>query len=282
MADDKKTISFTKILVALDSSQHSRAALESAAVIAKLLEANLQGLFVHDAQWLRVSRLPAAFEINERTGEISPIAEESIERQIKLLEQNIKEHFDLISEKNKLKHTWKSVRGAVRDKVLEATRDADLITIGKVGRSFYKSGKLGSTAKAVIQETDKPVLILQEGFRFKDKIITVYDGTESCLSSVKLAALLAEKNNNKLSVIDLTHGIQEPSETENKLVQMLDNSLPDFDILTLKDPNIGKLLFLLNQLNGGLLVIPKTERYTKSSNLERILEAVHSPVLLMK
>lgn len=282
MDDDKKTISITKILVALDSSQHSRAALELAAIIAKLMEANLQGLFVHDAQWLRISRLPTAFEVNERTGEVTPIAQDSIEKQIKLLEQKIKEHFELISEQNKLKHTWTSVQGAVRDKVLEAARDADLVTIGKVGRSFYKSGKLGSTAKAVIQETDKPVLILQEGFRFMDKIITVYDGTDSCLSSVKLAALLAEKNNNKLLVIDLTHGTSGASETEKKLVQMLDDSLPDFDILTLKEPNIGKFLFLLNRMNGGLLVIPKTERFTKNSTIERILEAVQSPVLLMK
>jgi nucleotide-binding universal stress UspA family protein len=281
MADDKKTISFTKILVALDSSQHSRAALELAAIIAKQMEANLQGLFVHDAQWLRVSRLPTAFEVNERTGEVTPIAQDSIEKQIKLLEQKIKEHFELISEQNKLKHTWTSVQGAVRDKVLEAARDADLITIGKIGRSFYKSGKLGSTAKAVIQETDKPVLILQEGFRFTNKIITVYDGTDACLSSVKLAALLAEKNNNKLLVIDLTHGTSEASEIENKLVQLLNDPLQDFDILTLKDPNIGKFLFWLSRLNGGLLVIPKTERFIKNSNIERILEAINSPVLLM-
>ncbi len=281
MSDDKKTILFAEILVALDSSQHSRAALEFAAEIANLMEANLQGLFVHDAQWLRISRLPSAFEINERTGEITPIVQESIEEQIKILEQNIKEHFELISEQNKLKHTWKSVQGTVRDKVLEAAHDADLITIGKIGRSFYKSGKLGSTARAVIQETDKPVLILQEGFRLKDKIITVFDGTDTSKTGVKLAALLAEKNNNKLVVIDLTHGIHEADETEKELDKILDYSAQDLDILTLKDPNIGKFLFLLNRLNGGLLVIPKTEQYTKYSNIERILEAVNSPVLLM-
>lgn len=281
MSDDKKTILFAEILVALDSSQHSRAALEFAAEIANLMEANLQGLFVHDAQWLRISRLPSAFEINERTGEITPIVQESIEEQIKILEQNIKEHFELISEQNKLKHTWKSVQGTVRDKVLEAAHDADLITIGKIGRSFYKSGKLGSTARAVIQESDKPVLILQEGFRLKDKIITVFDGTDTSKTGVKLAALLAEKNNNKLVVIDLTHGIHEADETEKELDKILDYSAQDLDILTLKDPNIGKFLFLLNRLNGGLLVIPKTEQYTKYSNIERILEAVNSPVLLM-
>lgn len=282
MSDDKKTISFTKILVALDSSKHSRAALESAAFFAKLLGANLHGLFVHDSQWLRVSRLPTLFEINERTGEIIPIAKESIEKQIQLLEQNIKEQFDLISEQNKLKHTWKSVQGAVRDKVLEAARDADLVTIGMVGRSFYKSDKLGSTARAVIQEADKPVLILQERFRLNEKIITVYDGTNTSKTGVKLAALLAERNNNKLVVIDLTYGTREAAEVEKILMQLLDDSTQDFDILTLKDPNIGKFLFLLNRLNGGLLVIPKTERYTKSSNLERILKTVKSPVLLMK
>ena len=281
MSDKKETVTFSDILVALDSSRHSRAALESAALIAKLLEANLCGLFVHDAQWLRISRLPTAFEINEVTGEITPIAQDSIKEQIQKLEKQIKDHFEQISEEFQLPHSWKSVHGGVKEKVFEAAKEADLITIGRIGRSFYKTGKLGSTARAVIQELDKPVLILQEGIELKDKIVAVYDGTSQSKTGVNLAAVLAKKNQDKLVIIDLTHGTPDEADAEKELDQLLSYATLDLEILTLKEPNIGKFLFLLNRLKGGLLVIPKTERYTKYTNLERILEAVISPVLLM-
>ncbi len=281
MAEKKKIVKFSDILVALDSSRHSQAALESAAYIAKLLEARLSGLFVHDAQWLRISRLPTAFEINEITGEITPIAKDSIEKQIQKLEERIRGHFEQITQELQLTHTWKSVQGTVKEKVLEAAKEADLITVGRIGRSFYKSGKLGSTARAVIQELDKPVLILQEGYELKDNIVAVYDGTEESKTGVNLASVLAQKNQNKLIVIDLTHGTPESADTERELDKMLHLATVELEILTLKDPNIGKFLFLLSRLEGGLLVLPKTVRYTKDSNLERILEAVHSPILLM-
>ena len=51
-----------RILVALDASPHSHAALEEAAALAKPLQAELAGVFVLDAELLRLSALPVARE----------------------------------------------------------------------------------------------------------------------------------------------------------------------------------------------------------------------------
>ena len=47
-----------RIVVALDASSHSHAALEEAAQLASGLEAELAGIFVLDSELLRLSALP--------------------------------------------------------------------------------------------------------------------------------------------------------------------------------------------------------------------------------
>ncbi|MGB7837261.1 MAG: universal stress protein, partial [Terrimicrobiaceae bacterium] len=53
-----------RILVALDASAHSRAALEAACELALGLDAELSGLFVEDINLLRLAQLPFASEIS--------------------------------------------------------------------------------------------------------------------------------------------------------------------------------------------------------------------------
>ncbi|MBK7177644.1 MAG: universal stress protein [Chloroflexi bacterium] len=52
-----------RILVALDASPHSLAALEAAIDLAERLDAELQGLFVEDINLLRLAQLPFAREL---------------------------------------------------------------------------------------------------------------------------------------------------------------------------------------------------------------------------
>lgn len=277
MADsEQNSINMTKILVALDYSGHSQAALESAAFIARLMKANIHGLFVHDDQWLRIRNLPSLTEIDELTGEISPIGKESVEKEIRELEKRIKEHFEHISRQHRLSHTWSSVKGVVKEKVLEAAKDADLITIGSRGRSYSKTTTLGSTAVAVIQEAEIPVLILQKGVSPGRKTVAVYDGSEKSIAGVKMAVKIADKNSSRPVIIDLSNAMQ-PAEKSRTTLKDIE---PDMEILELDDPNMGRFLFIISRLRTDLLIIPKDPRFIKRHYLELILDSVRCPVLL--
>lgn len=278
---EEDSITISEILVALDSSIHSRAALETAALVAELMQAELSGIFVRERDWKKVSRLPSAQEINEMTGEISAIAEDTVEEQIRELEKEIREHFELISEQNKIQSSWKSVEGKVNEMVLEEARNADLITIGSRGRSYSKRNRLGSTAKALIRESQKPILILQEGFKLGKVVVALYDGSLKSKKSVKLAASLAEKNESDLVIIDLTGNHKTADESMRELGSLTGHADIEADQMIMKNPNIGRLTYLLRKIGSGLLVLPNSSSFVKSKNLEHILESVNCPVLLM-
>jgi len=277
---DDNSEKLKEILVALDHSYHSRTALKSAAVIAQLLHVRIHGIFVRDDKWLQLSELPSLAAVDELTGRISSVNRQSIEQEIRSLEKAIREHFELISRQHELSHTWSSEKGVVAEKILEIAKDSDIITIGTRGRSYSKSRskKIGSTALKIIQTSEKPVLVLQKNYTPERSPIVVFDGSNRSAYGMSIASDMAKENETSMAVIDISEAF--PSEEQT---QTLDKNLKDKNnaqIVKLKNQDMGQFLFLVNKLQGGILILPKTKRFTKRNVLEHIIENAESPVLL--
>ena len=76
--------SIRRILVALDATAESLAALNAAADLAMQLHAELFGLFVEDINLARLAALPIAREIDLAAGSIIEINHQTVERQFRL------------------------------------------------------------------------------------------------------------------------------------------------------------------------------------------------------
>lgn len=268
-----------EILVALDHSHHSRAALESAAAIAQLMQAKVHGIFVHDDRWLRVSKLSSLFEIDELTGSVTPIKRNSVEQEIRSLERSIRDYFNRIVREHELSQSWSSTEGAVAEKVLEASKQADIISIGSRGRSYSRHEKIGSTALSIIQKANKPVLILQDRHTLGSSPILVFDGSEQSLSSLSIAVDIARENESRLTIIDISKAFPSNGYDKSDLRKELNNDV-ETQIVKLDQPDMSKFLLLVNKLRGGLLILPKNKRFTNKKVMEYILGSVTSPVLL--
>jgi nucleotide-binding universal stress UspA family protein len=73
-----------RILVALDASRQSVAALQVAADLASHLEAELVGLFVEDINLLRLAELPFAREVGSYSATRRRLNTRQVERQLKV------------------------------------------------------------------------------------------------------------------------------------------------------------------------------------------------------
>ena len=75
-----------RILVALDASTHSLAALETAAGLAARLEAELVGLFVEDINLLRAAELPFARETSFYSSSLRPLERGELEQGVNIVD----------------------------------------------------------------------------------------------------------------------------------------------------------------------------------------------------
>ena len=73
-----------RILVALDASQHSLAALEAASELAEALKAELVGIFVEDVNLLNLAGLPFVREVGYPSGAARPLDSPSMERALRI------------------------------------------------------------------------------------------------------------------------------------------------------------------------------------------------------
>jgi hypothetical protein len=90
--------------------------------------------------------------------------------------------------------SFKVARGAVKEELLTALHDADLLILGKGGRSLAAHLGLGSTARAIATAARGTVLMHSHLRRISGPVAVVYDGSgegEGALSAaIELTRLL--------------------------------------------------------------------------------------------
>lgn len=279
MSETEEKVIFHRILVALDNSQDSMAALNIAASFARLLEAELEGLFVEDDSWYQMAERGFHWEISAFTGSINPLEEKRIRLQIRAHAEQIKKRLDEISERYDIAHSFRSVRGEVQKQILKATENADLITIGTYGHSVLRHGQLGSTARAILQYADKPVLLLQHGIRHGDRLTVIDDGLAQSGKCMQVGRMLSEKLGLSLLVIRMKK--DENRRTIRVYNEKRENNQRILYVDIPSKTSNHNFLSVIRQYKTGLLIGSRKHPLLQGSSLEGLLIEVKCPMLLL-
>lgn len=173
-----------RILVALDASPLSRAALEVAADLAARYQAELVGIYVEDINLIRLADFPFVREIGTISGKLHEIDKLLIERQLRAHARFIEQLLATTAARASLRWSFRTVRGAISSELLSAARDSDLILLGRSGWS--RSRRLGSTARSLAADSPILAFILHQIPKPDKPVMVAYDGTPD--SRVGLAA----------------------------------------------------------------------------------------------
>jgi len=270
------------ILVALDTSPHSRAALEAAVALAESMDAELQGLFVEDINWFRITKRSFSYEISDLTGRIRSIESMDIEQEVRAQATRLRRLMDEMGKKSKIKYSFRTVRGGVEEEILTATESADLITLGRLGHSFRKHTELGKTAKTIIHQSRKPVLMLQQGWHIGNTNVAIYDGTDTSKKGLILAKQIAQSQGNRLLIVLYLPEISHYNERVEEIDHIFEDSEIKYQIRLMRDSDLKELNRLIKKQEGGLLIIPKNSSFLYGEKLEDALEIIQSPLLLFE
>src|SRR5512146_300494 len=86
MSEPEEEGAIRKILIAIDASPHSLAALQAAAEFAARVNAELSGLFVEDINLLRMAELSFVREVSHYSATVTQISREGLEQQLRAQE----------------------------------------------------------------------------------------------------------------------------------------------------------------------------------------------------
>jgi nucleotide-binding universal stress UspA family protein len=178
-----------KILIPIDGSAYSLMAEETATIIAKKTKAAVTVFYVR--QELKLGyKLPDALE-----DEILSSFEQEAERLFS-------DARALFREEGLKIDAQISKVGGPADKILEVSRDFDLIVMGAHGENEQDPYALGSVTKKVIRHAVCPILIVKKVGSLSNLLVCI-DGSVHSINALKYSIELAKKLGSKVTLLNV-------------------------------------------------------------------------------
>lgn len=279
MQADKPPI--RRILVAMDASPQSLAALRAAVELGVRLEAELLGLFVEDIELLRLASSPYARELLLPTAKETPLDRAGMERKLKVQAELARKALAVAADRAKVKWAFRVARGSVPSEVLAAAAGCDLVALGRRGWSLTNKSCMGSTALAAINGAVPTLLLSTRGMFTDQRILAWYDGTQISKKGVLAAAELARISSRNLTVLLPLHEQKPGAYLQEQVAHFLKGKEIQLTFVSIDDTGKGDLSKTLQSAHPTVIVLTGKEPFCKREDLIALLDGFDVSALLL-
>jgi nucleotide-binding universal stress UspA family protein len=269
-----------RILVALDATPNSLAALRSAAELAASLDSELVGLFVEDAEMLEAAQLTTTREVGSFSAVVRDLGCGDLRRQMLAQAEQAQRALASTAGKLGVRWTFRVARGHVPSELLAATRQADLVTVGRSATPWGSARTLGPTLCRLIEQGTGYLLILQRGHRLGAVTVVVHDGASSGDEALRLGASMAGSRRGGRLLVLLP--AEAPGQLPDRIHNWLESTGLRHELRQLRSVKATRIATAVRTANGGILLLPADSGLTAPDSLAALLDQVDCPVLLVR
>lgn len=274
-------ICVNRILVSLDSSPHSFAGLKAAVELARHYDAELKGIFIEDITLLSLAEMPFRQEVGEYTAIVREISTDGMTRGIFVQSKWVIRTFRKLINQSDLKGDIAVLRGNVRKTIEKESEKCDLLIIGKAGTNPLGLRRLGSTAKALIRNQKKSLLLVEEENQLGYPMIVFYDPSPLGQISLETGRELLDRGETMMILLNADNP-DELAENKKTLRNWALENQVNISIQTYKTRAFKRFLEMISGLKTGLFILPHLEDLEKRPFVEICLETLSLPVLLVR
>jgi nucleotide-binding universal stress UspA family protein len=193
-------LSFAEILVCLDGSSYSKAAVEYATQLALEHNASLTGIGVIDLPGIQRSSGPAPVGAM-RYDELSE------QQHLKETQQKVGEilkDFEKICQKKSIRYTIHSDTGSPFREIIEESKFHDFIMIGQKTFFRYSVGnEPGNTLSRILKNGLTAVFAVPDSVRQIKKVLVAYDNSVQAAKAVQMFLLLHIWNQCEITILNI-------------------------------------------------------------------------------
>ena len=281
--EQKRRSPIRRIVAALDASTSSVSALHTAVDLAARFNAELLGLFVEDINLLRLAQLPFAREISFYSPRPRRLEPTGMELQLRIQAARIRNTLALAAEELGIPWEFRIARGDVGVEVLAAGADADLVVLGKIGRSLPGIQRSGSTVRTLLMQRRGMTLVMETRVQFaRTPVVAVYDGTESARKAVYTAAYLAMSHDAPLIVFVVAENAEKAEAHQRNAAEQLQKLGAKAGFRKLVKTQLSELASRIRSETHGAVIIPGLEDWFEGEKLCGLVDEIANPVLLIR
>ncbi len=271
-----------RILVALDASAYSLAALKAAVTLAAELEAEVVGLFVEDVNLLNMAGLPFTREIQLTSARDSHLTPQRMALSLRLRAARAQAAFQTAVAQAALQGSFSVIRGEVAQALLEAAAEADLLILGRVSQPLSRQRRLGSTAHTAAIHAPHSVMLmpceqLLEGK--PDHIAVVYDGSELSAAALQTAANLTAAVTTVIIVAQSAEATERLQTQAQRLFERQDTAVSFHISNTL---TVDDLIQIIDMSGCDFLVLGGQPELLSADNTQQLLEQTDCTLMIVR
>jgi nucleotide-binding universal stress UspA family protein len=269
------------ILVALNASPHSQAALDAAVRLAMDFEAEVEGLFVEDETLLQAAQLPFAEEVRAFTASPRGLTDQRIQRQLRYQAEHAERTLRRTAKQAEVEHTFEVVEGDVTAELMTAAAEVDLLVLGKTSSASSRR-HLGSTSRALLSDAPAPVLVLREVVPPQRPVLVYYDGSDAAGAALNVAVHLSRRSGPRPVTVLLP--ANDDAKTDRLRDEVQSQYAPSEAPLSVHalTPAESRRLSAFARREGGLVILPAGCTPLSHVPLRQFLYEIDRPVLVMR
>jgi len=275
-----------KVLVGIDTSQHSRNAQAYAFYIAHRLGASLTGLHVVD-----IVSIEGSFfhDISGSLG-LEPYLDFSSKMREVLTARGreVLDEFAQAARRDNLPVETVLDMGIVANQICERAKSADLVMMGHRGMNEgFSTGLLGSTAESVARKCPRPVFISPLRFREIARPVLAYDGSERSSRAMRAAAEFASGFGVSVTVVTVARDPKLGERTLEEARKYLEPYRPPAEFRLLAGHANEEIISFIKEHDADLLFIgayghSRIIEMVLGSTTEYVLRNARCPVFLSR
>lgn len=271
---------FRRILVALDASAPSLAALELAAGLARRLDAELAGLFVEEEDLLRLAALPFARAYSAEAADLARIDPDAMNRALRVQAARARRALETVAARHRVAWSFRVARGSAATALIEAARDCDLIGLGKASAAMARRARLGGTARATLARGPCATLMAQRDGAMDDRVIALHAGDGE--RTLGIAATLARDLRAELDVVAAAPDAAAAEALAREARAWLDERGLAGRAVPVGTADPAALARAINGLGRGLVVAAPEGPLASAGAVEALVEQLDAPFLLLR
>lgn len=258
-----------RILVALDESPRSAAALTAAATLASELDAELAGLFIEDVNLQHLAGLPFAREFSLLSGVGRPLSLGDVEHTWRREADALQRQLAEAAGRLRLRWSFQVARGRVAAEVYTQAQAFDFVVLGK------------RTGIGVVRVTRTTVASVYPGPQ-AGPVLVLFEDASASAQSLELGATLARHNGVEL-VLLVSAGSEEAyrrSCAEAQAALKARATAGRCAWLPVLDG--ARLIEVVHREAAGCLILSNRERFLTQPGFERVLDEIECPAVLAR
>ena len=282
-----------RILVPVDNSPASLAALHVASEVSRLARATLVGVYVADGR--RFSHLSLGQALASSVGLAppipSPLPPDQLDKVQLEIEEEIKTasgHFYDHCHRARIRGQFQSRSGIPHEEIATVARTVDMIVMGNRGAHIgVEFAEAGSTIAAVLRESTRPTLIVPESAAGAERMLIAYDGTAPSERALRCGAELASLTEIKdVHVITVTYEENEAAAIGNSVGEYLRAYEREVTFVAKPGNPTTEILNYAHEIEATILVmgafhLGELSGAVLGSNTQSVLKSADVAVLLV-